>query len=177
MRLIPYHLHSDRPIGRPFEHQTSARRFDTTTLGGLHSGCESTLWSWLKEGRDYSAKGDMDGNTSVDIPADVGQQVGQHSVLVRNDNGQRVLTEPIAHCLRVIQFEYNIPMCRLPGLWNAFAILLLGCPLQLTEFWSVATICTRYNPLQEFSPPRYQNQLSIGLSGIFTNRTIRINFR
>lgn len=70
-----------------------------------------------------------------------------HTVLQLNANGQRVLTDPMAHCLRAIQFEYNIPMSRLPGLWNAFAVLLLGRPLALDEFSSVATIRTWYQRL------------------------------
>lgn len=84
---------------------------------------DQSLLSWLDDGRRYS-KGD---------------RLVSNKVLSTVD-GKKQLTDRTAHILRSIQYEFDIPMRRMPGLWNAFAVLFLDRPLQSNEFSSVPTL-------------------------------------
>jgi hypothetical protein len=107
-------------------------------LDGLFApATNQSLSSWLEDGHCYSKGERLASKTTVETKAN------EYQVLQRNTTGQRVLTDSIAHCLRAIQFQFNIPMRRLPSLWNAFAVLIAASRIlrkQLTHFFEVENV-------------------------------------
>jgi hypothetical protein len=107
--------------------------------GGIFSPGESDmLHAWITDGKRYK-----DGER---LPA---VNYEMHPV-----SNQMCLTDKAAHYIRSMVYCHKIPMTRFPGLWNAFAVLMIGRPLKLEEFSSSATL--RYHFQRLYMIDRYR---------------------
>lgn len=108
--------------------RSNVKRARSELIGRFPTGLfapatDQSLLDWLEDGRRYSN----------------GDRLVSNKVLA-TVNGKKQLTDRTAHILRSIQYEFDIPMRRMPGLWNAFAVLFLDRPLQSNGFSSVPTL-------------------------------------
>jgi hypothetical protein len=96
--------------------------------GGLFQPQDTDLLvDWISSGRRYS-KGDR-------LPAE-NYEMHPHS-------HRLWLKDRSAHFLRHISACFGVPLARIPSLWQCFAVLLLGRPLEQDEFSSSETIQIR----------------------------------
>lgn len=94
------------------------------------------LFDWILNGRRYSA----------------GQRVQEATKAKPNFEWDQkankwILTDRASHYLRHIHSAFNIAPSRIPSLWNCFAVLTLGRPLEEDEFVSIRTLRTRFQRL------------------------------
>jgi hypothetical protein len=118
--------------------------------GGLFLPRDSDfLVDWIASGCRFSS--------GVRLPAD--------NYEVNPDNHQLRLSDRSAHFLRHISACFGVALARLPSLWQCFAVLILGRPLEQDEFSSSETIRLRCQRLHIFDEHNFAVDFEIYLSG------------